>query len=84
MSTCRVEQRRQADRLADTLALNQSVVAVDVFAPGVGAREVWVVEATLDCASIPTEVLRTLAAGDAIVVDTSPQGPANMIVTATI
>ncbi|GAA0217416.1 hypothetical protein [Halobaculum roseum] len=84
MSNCRVEQRRQADRLVDTLALNQSVVAVDVFAPGVGAHDGWVVETTLDRASIPTEVLQTLAAGGAIVVDASPQGPANMIVTATI
>jgi len=84
MSNCRVEQRRQADRLAHTLALNQSIVAVDVLAPAVGAREGWVVEATLDDASIPTAVLRTLAVGGAIVVDASLQGPTNMVVTATI
>ncbi|WP_435065056.1 hypothetical protein [Halobaculum sp. EA56] len=60
------------------------MIAVDVSTPDVGARDGWIIEATLDRASISTGVLRTLAAGGAIVVDASQQGPTNMVVTATI
>ena len=81
--SCTVRDRIHAHDVANALAQCECVLSVDVCAPNVGPRTGWTVEVTLSRGVVPTEVLRTLARWDAILVDASLQG-ANMVVMATV
>lgn len=82
--TCTARGRVRAHELSSALAECAPVVAVDVLAPDVGPRAGWTLEATLRGACAPPAVLRTMERYGGSILDASRQGPANLIVTATI
>lgn len=78
--TCRAQQRRDADRLANRLAMHPAVAGVDVLSPEVGPRTSWTIEATLDREGVPQGTLVTLGSLGATVLDVSRQGDGTRLI----
>ena len=76
MSLCTVSARKRARKCAETLAVREPVVGVDVLEPHADSTNCWTLDIVLDTCGVPPQVLDTLGSYQATLRDASPQGRA--------
>ena len=76
MSPCTVSTRKRARKCTETLAMRETVVAVDVLEPHADPTNCWTLDMTLDTRGVPPQVLDDLGSYQATLRDASPQGRA--------
>jgi hypothetical protein len=76
MSPCTVSARKRARKCAETLAVREPVVGVDVLEPHADPTNCWTLDMTLDTRGVPPQVLDDLGSYQATLRDASPQGRA--------
>jgi len=76
MSSCTVSTRKRARKCAETLAVREPVVGVDVLEPHADPTDCWTLDIVLDTRGVPPQVLDDLGSYQATLRDASPQGRA--------